>query len=155
MLEIVWGNKAHLQQLVVFALVFLAYWKGASPERQAALVFVSMFVFDRSYHWVFGPGVFILRANLGHIMIDAAALAAFVIVALRANRLYPLWLASFQLMIIVSHIVRAINPAMLNGVYGILAFVPSYLEVLAFGTGILAHIRRQARFGQYRSWQLS
>ena len=155
MLGTIWGYKAELQQLVLLALILLAYWRGGSPERQVASICVGMLVLDRMYHWVFGPGQFLLRANLGHIVIDTAALVAFVIVALRANRLYPLWLASFQLMIIVSHIVRAINPAMLNGAYGILAFVPSYLEVLAFGTGILAHIRRQSRFGQYRSWQLS
>jgi hypothetical protein len=135
------------------AFILLAFWRGAAPERQAAFVFIGMFVTDRMYHWIFGTGLFFLRANSGHILIDAIALGAFVVIALRANRFYPLWLASFQLMTIASHIVRAINPRMLNGAYAVLAYAPSYLEVTVFAVGVVLHLRRQRKFGQYQSWQ--
>ena len=96
-----------------------------------------MFVADRIYHALFGNGRLLLSDDLGHVLIDAAALAGFVWIALRANRVYPLWLASFQLMTLVSHVVRALSPSVATGAYAILIFAPSYLEVL--GSGLIDH----------------
>ena len=153
MFETIWLHKSLIQWLLLSVFVLLAVWRGGGPERQFALVFIGMFCFDRLYHLLFGRGQFLLRADLGHILIDTIALAAFVLIALRANRFYPLWLASFQLMTIVSHIVRAVSPAVEHGAYAILVYAPSYLEVLVFGLGVMLHIRRRAKYGPYRSWQ--
>lgn len=155
MFETIWLNKSLIQWLLLLVFVLLALWRGAGPERQFVLVFIGMFFFDRLYHLFFGRGQFIWNADLGHLLIDTIALAAFVVIALRANRFYPIWLASFQLMTIVSHIARAVSPAIEHGAYAILVFAPSYLEVLVFGLGIILHIRRQAKRGPYRSWQNS
>lgn len=155
MFETIWLFKSHLQWLLLLVFVLLALWRGAGPERQSALVFIGMFAFDRFYHLLFGRGEFFLGADLGHILIDSIALVAFVLIALRANRVYPIWLASFQLLTIVSHVVRAISPAIEHGAYAILVHAPSYLEVAVFGLGTLLHIKRQAKYGPYRSWQNS
>lgn len=155
MFETIWLNKSLIQWLLLLVFVLLALWQGAKPERHFALVFIGMFSLDRLYHLIFGRGQFFLNADLGHLLIDTIALAAFVVIALRANRVYPIWLASFQLMTIVSHIVRAASPAIEHGAYAILVFAPSYLEVLVFGLGITAHIRRQAKRGPHRPWQNS
>jgi len=153
MLEALWINRPVIQWLILIAFIALAFWRGAAPERQAALTFIGMFIADRLYHCIFGAGLFFLHANTGHILIDAIALYAFAVIALRANRFYPLWLASFQLMTIASHIVRAVNPNILNGAYAVLAFAPSYLEVIVFAVGVVLHLRRQRKYGQYPSWQ--
>lgn len=155
MLWTVWQLKSQAQWVALSAFIALALWRGAGPERRIACVFIFMFVADRIYHALFGNGRLLLNADLGHVLIDAAALAGFVWIALRANRVYPLWLASFQLMTLVSHVVRALSPSVATGAYAILIFAPSYLEVLVFGLGLLLHIRRQAKFGPYRSWRSS
>lgn len=155
MLEALWLLKSQIQWLVLLALILLALWRGGAPERQAAFVFVGVFVADRLYHWILPAGAHLLRVDFGHILIDSIALAFFMVIALRANRIYPLWLASFQLMTIVSHIEQAISPTIHRGAYAVLAFAPSYLEIAVFGIGIFLHLRRQAKFGQYQSWQNS
>lgn len=153
MLEMVWQSKALIQWYALLGLIALALWKGGGPERGIAGTFLFVLVGDRLYHWAFGAGTTWLSVDLGHFLIDAIALAMFASIALRANRVYPLWLASFQLMTVISHPVRAINPRTVEGVYAILNYAPSYLELLVFGLGIVAHLQRQARFGPYRSWQ--
>lgn len=155
MLELMWQLKSEAQWLILMLTVLLALWRGAGPERQVAGTFLTMFFVDRLYHAVFEGGRFYLRVDVGHILIDLVVLGAFIAIALRANRVYPIWLASLQLMTLVSHIVRALSPAIINGVYAILMFAPSYLEVLTFGLGVGLHIRRQRKYGPYRSWRHS
>lgn len=152
MFQVIWFAKSHAQWLVLLAFVILAFWRGAAPERQVASAFVAMFAFDRIYHLVWTSGIFVHRADAGHIVIDVMVFVIFGAIALRANRFYPLWLAAFQLIIMVSHIVRAASPAILRGAYEILAFAPSYLQVLVFGAGVILHIRRVARHGPYPSF---
>ena len=94
MLWMVWELKSQAQLIALLAFIVLALWRGAGPERRIAGVFIFMFVADRVYHAVLGSGRLLLNADLGHVLIDAVALAAFVWIALRANRVYPLWLAS-------------------------------------------------------------
>lgn len=155
MVEMIWQLKSQLQWLFLAAIILVALWRGATPERQVAAVFVFMFVTDRAYHGLFGKGQFLWNADLGHILIDGSALIGFVLIALRANRVYPICLASLQLMTVVSHIVRAISPAVAKGAYAILIYTPSYLEVLVFGLGVVFHLARARRYGQYRSWRPS
>jgi len=153
MAEIFWQYRSQAQWFVLIVIVAIAYRRGASPERQVATVFVAMFVLDRLYHLIFGSGLRVFDAEIGHALIDTVVFGAFVTIALRANRMYPLWLASFQLMIIASHVARAANPFILSGAYAILAFAPSYLEVATFALGLATHMRRNRKFGPYRSWQ--
>jgi hypothetical protein len=45
----------------------------------------------------------------GDLVIDTAVLLAFVAIALRSDRFWPLWVAGLQLTISMSHILKAIN----------------------------------------------
>lgn len=155
MFAMIWQHKGDLQALLLLALIVIAMWQGAGPERWIAGTFLGMFVLDRIYHLVFSRGLFYRDADLGHIMIDVLAVAAFGLVALNANRMYPLWLAGVQLMSLVAHVVRAINPAIEQGAYAILEFAPSYGLIAIFAGGVLLHINRRAKFRPYRSWLIS
>ena len=87
--------------------------------------------------------------------IDIAAGISFSIVALRANRIYPICLAGFQLAAIASHFLKSLAPTINGQAYGILIAGPSYLQTAIFLLGLSLHIRRQRRLGPYRSWQAS
>jgi hypothetical protein len=153
MLIVLWQNRLAIQLGILGTCIFVAFWRGAGPERWLAGTFVMMFALDRLYHFQFGPGQIFLGANLGHILIDGAATAVFVWIALSANRVYPLWLAGFQLMSTVSHVVRAISPAIADNAYTMLMIFPSYLQTAAFGLGLSMHILRKKKYGPYRSWR--
>jgi hypothetical protein len=133
--------------------VLLATWRGAAPERWLAGTFILMFALDRFYHVFFGPGHDIVGVSPGHILIDAVAAVLFVWIGLSANRVYPLWVAGFQLMAVVSHVVRAISPAIASGAYKTIMIAPSYLQTAAFTLGVILHMRREIRYGPYRSWR--
>lgn len=153
MLYALWQLKWEAQSLLLLALVIVAIWRGAAPERSVAAVFAGMFVLDRVYHVLCGQGLVLDGVNIGHILIDGAATVAFGVIALHANRVYPLWLTGLQLAATVSHVLRAISPVMAHDAYALLMIAPSYLQTAVFALGLLLHCRRTRRFGRYRSWQ--
>jgi hypothetical protein len=155
MLEVLWELKSQLQLISLLLIVILALWRGAAPERLVAGVFIGMYGLDRLYHLIFPAGLYFFRAEVGHVVIDVIVLVAFTKIALRVNRFYPLWLTGCQLITLVSHTVQAVSPSILTGAYAILAFTPSYLQVLGFGVGVVMHLRRQAHHGQYPSFRSS
>ena len=86
------------------------------------------------------------RVNVGHLVLDIAALFAFVLIAIRANRWWTVWLASAQVVAVVSHFLRGITSAMHPWVYAAMTRGPSWLEIaLLFGGTALYQHRRRAR----------
>ena len=155
MLALVWSLKTVLQIGVLLLLILIALWRGAGPERWSAAVFIGMFLLDRLYHFVLGSGARYGTMDLGHFCIDSIAAIAFVAIALRANRIYPLCLAALQVVAVVSHVIRAISVAVAGGAYSILMIAPSYLQIAVFGAGLCLHLRRSRTFRHYPSWLVS
>jgi hypothetical protein len=153
MLGVLWQMKDRYQEVILALLVIVAVWRGASPERWVAATFAAIWGVDRLYHLSIPTGLFWREVDLGHCAIDFVGFASIGWVALRANRIYPICLGALQLMVLMSHVVRGLSPAIVTGAYRILALAPSYLLIAVFAAGLLLHIRRQAKFGPYRSWQ--
>jgi hypothetical protein len=148
-----WLAKVFAQWAILAILVIVALWRGKGPERVCASTFVAMFVLDQLYHLMFPSGPVVEPVNVGHLVIDIAAAASFGVVALFANRIYPICLAGLQLAAVTSHFLRFLAPSINGQTYGILISAPSYLQTLAFGLGLALHLRRQARSGRYPSWR--
>lgn len=155
MIDFILAYKADLQFIVMVALCLAAFRWGKAPERIAALSVGSMFFLDIPYHAVFGPGVRFETIDVGHALLDIIAGLLLTALALFANRLYPLWLASFQWLAIISHLVRDLNSEMLPLAYALMVIVPSYMQQLVLTIGIAAHRRRERLHGPYRSWRTS
>jgi hypothetical protein len=70
------------------------------------------------------------------MVIDLTVLAAFLFVALRSNRFWPLWVAGLQLTMSTSHVLKAIELDLLPRAYAAAAIFWSYpiLLILAIGT---------------------
>ena len=70
------------------------------------------------------------------LAIDATMLAAFIVIALRSDRFWPLWVAGLQLTISISHVLKAVQPDLLPIAYGVAERFWSYpiLIILAVGT---------------------
>ena len=143
-------------QTAAFALLALAAWRwGQGPERALAAILVWFRVADWTYHGVFQTSLQLSEIDLAHFVIDAIACAAAFAVALYANRIYPLWFAAVQLLVVFAHFARELAVDVLPVVYAIMFMAPSYLQTAILALGIWLHWRRVRRHGPYRSWRHS
>jgi hypothetical protein len=130
------------------------HW-GATPERICAATLFTVTFADPAYHILVGHGAIYRSVDIGHLVMDLAVAAVFVAVALRANRVYPLWLAAFQLVSVLSHFAREVTEFFPMRAYGFMSFGPYYFILLILAGGITLHARRIRRLGLYRSWRRS
>jgi len=70
------------------------------------------------------------------LLVDIVTLAAFVFVALRSNRFWPLWVAGLQLTTSMSHMLKAVDLGLVPQAYAAAEKFWSYpiLLILAVGT---------------------
>lgn len=142
--------------LVSMALLVLAVLRwGAGPERVCVAMIVFMNLGDRLYHAVIDRGTLYASVDLGHLFIDVVAAALFIGVALRANRVYPLWLSAFQLVSVISHFAREMDTKLVTFAYGLMTYAPYYFILLILTGGLWMHARRVRHYGPYPSWRTS
>ena len=146
-------------QVFVLLLLFLAvcgwgYWRGGAPERIAAAIIVVWVLSDVTYHLLFGPSGFV-TVDPVHIVLDGGELIAIVWLALRANRMWPLWAAAAQVICMSGHVVAFIEEGGMRRAYWALTQLPPYIQLVALLLGAVAHVRRERRIGAYRSWRIA
>jgi hypothetical protein len=139
---------------LILGAVFVAYGRGGAPERLAATIIVAWMVSDVSYHLVFGPSGFDVVDPV-HLVIDGGELVAIMWLALRANRMWPLWAAAAQLICVAGHLAAFVDVAGMKRAYWAMTQLPAYIQLIALVCGALAHARRFERIGPYRSWRFS
>ncbi|HEU4651800.1 MAG TPA: hypothetical protein VFS49_10335 [Croceibacterium sp.] len=140
-----------LTVLAAGALVAVA--RGGPPERLAAAIIVSWILADVVYHLMFGPSGF-AHVDPVHLFLDGSELVAIVWLALRANRMWPLWAAAAQLICVSGHFALFMEPGMQRA-YWAMTQLPQYIQLTALVLGAVAHARRFERIGPYRSWRFS
>jgi len=138
-------------------LLAVAIWRwGAGPERWLIAVFIATMV---------APIYLVYWLDLGnpaegpfaeaYVTLDLLAAASFTLIALNANRNYPLWIAGFQLVAIGAHGVKGLIDSITPLAYAILVVGPSYCQLLLIMGGFVRHVLRTRRFGPYRDWRRS
>ena len=133
---------------------FYAWRRGGPPERIAAKIVILWILTDVGYHLQFGPSGFVV-VDPAHLLIDGGELVAIMWLALRANRIWPLWAAAAQVMTFSGHIVVMIGESGLNSAYWAMTQLPPFIQLLALVCGAAFHAHRYRRLGPYRSWRLS
>ncbi|WP_194954901.1 hypothetical protein [Sphingopyxis solisilvae] len=128
---------------------------GAGPEKICAAALFAMTYGDPLYHLLVAQGPAYGTVDVGHLAQDSIVAAVYVGVALQANRVYPIWLAAFQLVSLLSHFAREVTDFFPKLAYGLMNYGPYYTTILILGLGIAAHARRRRRLGPYRSWRTS
>lgn len=139
---------------IVAVLAILAMVYGAGPEKACALTPVLMALLDRIYHSIFGSAIY-HTVDFGHFFIDFIALFIFATVSIHANRVYPIWVAAWQFIAVISHFTRGMSEAVGLRAYAILIMAPSLFEIALIGAGLALHVRRKRRYVRYRSWRAS
>ena len=148
------NHRADLQYISSL-LLGLAMWRwGGGPERGIAILFCGVLMAPLISFRLFGSGSMIFgNFAMLYVGLDTIALIGFVLIALNANRNYPLWVAGLQLVAVCAHMVRGFADAVSPLAYVILAIGPSYGQLTLMLIGLLRHRWRLRRFGAYRDWR--
>ena len=82
----------------------------------------------------------------GLMLVDLGVLAGFIVVALRSERFWPLWIAGLQLTTSIGHLLKGVDQDLLPRAYGAALQFWSYpiLVILAVGTYRRSQRVRQA-----------
>jgi hypothetical protein len=155
MVDLLISYRAALQYAIIAGLAFYAIARGDPPERIAALALPLMIALIYFYELALPQDGQYEAVDPFLMMIDLVGLIIFAALALKANRMYPLWLLAAQLVSVMMHFARDINADMPGMVYFILTTAPSYVQITALGIGLYCHRRRIARYGKYRPWRTS
>jgi hypothetical protein len=139
---------------LVAACGAIAWSRGGPPERIAAAIIVGWIVLDVLYHLMFGPADF-NEVDPVHLVLDGAELVAIVSLALRANRVWPLWAAAAQLICVAGHVAALVEPRGMTLAYWAMTQLPPFIQLIALVSGAVAHTRRTHRIGPYPSWRVA
>lgn len=119
--------------LLLAGLVALTFWRGRTDERIAAGVCVggtlltvivgNQLAVDHSYF------------DIAAFLVDVGVLAAFLAIALRSSRFWPLWVTGLQLTTTSIHLLMIVSPRLPGGIFGAALAVWSYPILFLIGIG--------------------
>jgi hypothetical protein len=128
-------------------VVLIAWWRGRTDERLAACV------------CVVGTGLTALATpalgdrytgfETGIFLVDLLVLVAFLAIALRSDRFWPMWVAGLQLTGTAVHLLKLLQPDLMPFVVGAALAFWSYPILLLIGIGAW----RTAMVQQWRDHQ--
>ncbi|MBS0363254.1 MAG: hypothetical protein JSR98_17905 [Proteobacteria bacterium] len=114
-----------------------AFWKGGREEQAAAggllLSWVATLIL-RDPKWL-GP-------QWGAFAADSCLLLLLTAIALRSQRFWPLFAAAFQLLCVVIHFARILDPGVRAWAYATGQVIFSQWVFFAVGVGVFTHWRR-------------
>lgn len=146
-----WTAQAPAIPAALLIGVLLLTWRfGRGPERALACLMFAFVLVDPVQTTVGSGG----SEDATNAVRDGLVLFGVGIVALRANRLYPLFMAGAALVAVLANLMYW--SALLKGrfSYMVLTAVPSYLMVSALLIGFAFHIRRERKNGPYPAWKM-
>ena len=133
------GPHAMIPRYVIFwALLLLtcayALWRGRGDEKIAAGV--ALLATVATQFVIPPPSLRYSGVQFSLVAIDIAVLAAFVAIALRSKRFWPLWVAGLQLTNSMSHLMKGIESDLIPQAYAAAAVFWSYpiLLIIIVGT---------------------
>jgi hypothetical protein len=135
-----------------FAIVCSVYagLKGAGPERiGAAVILVGSALTTVGMS---GPSSRYTYVESGALLVDGAALVAFLFLSLRAERFWPLCVTALQIVGTAGHAVKLLDAEVLRAAYAFAMAVWSYPMWFLVVLGTWNHQKRLARNGVDRSW---
>lgn len=131
-----------------------ALWRGGTPERIVAVIFLCA-----------GPATYLvmrakwdtafLDVEMRMLLIDTVMLIGLVWLASTANRYWPIWVASLQLILVAVHGVKAFDPTLVAWTYAVATGKLAYPQLALLALGTWRHRRRRIETGADRSWATS
>lgn len=148
-------NRPFAQDALAYFVCIAALVWGAGPERAVALIWLIFFEFLMNlYLIVWGPAFQLQRIDVFLASGDIVAGFIWVIIAVNANRNYPLLIAALQLLTIGAHLARGLIESIAPVAYAVMVVAPGWLQLLVLGAGVGRHVLRRRRYGPYREWRV-
>jgi len=123
--------------------VIFAGWRGGGPERGTAGVYVLALTGSAYVGFLQVPGDFQV-VPISLFLVDSLLLIALCMIAVRSNRWWPIPAAGCQLVAVLVHIGKLLDPTMIPDGYAFLVTIWSWPMVALLGLGTWAHRRRLA-----------
>lgn len=145
-------------QSLIYDALLLACWayamlKGGAPERIGASILLVGSAL--TFLAVTGPTARFASMEAGILAVDVAASIAFLVLALRAERFWPLWITGLQLIGTAGHVVKLVDPDVIRWAYAFVLAFWSYPMLFLLTLGTWLHQKRLARHGVDTSWSSS
>ena len=120
-----------------------AYRWGGTPEKAVAAMYLLAAVATVVVH----PATTVRYRNveMGVFLIDACLLAGLCVVSVRADRWWPLCATALQLLTVLSHVGKAVNPGLWRYGYQLMAVWAAWPTVGLLALGVWRHHRRTRR----------
>lgn len=130
--------------LIFWGILFItcgyALWRGRKYEQLAAIICIVASVTSVLAHSPVHQRY--TSVETGDLVIDTAVLLAFVAIALRSDRFWPLWVAGLQLTISMSHLFKAIDVGLIPIAYAAAERFWSYPTLIIIAIGAWRQHRR-------------
>jgi hypothetical protein len=130
-----------------------AFIEGGAPERIGAAIFLIGSVL--TYVSLETSPIRFRGVEVGVFIIDFVSFVAFVLLAIRANRFWPIWVSALVGLGLVGHLAMLVHPHVIPWAYAVVLSMWSYPMLLVMTAGTYAHRRRLIRNGADRSWTRS
>lgn len=143
------------QDILAFTLCISAFIWGGGPERAVAATWLVVFeIAGRVYRLVADTGFKLTDVDLFLATTDGIAGIIWIVVALYANRNYTLWIAGMQVLAMTAHLARGLAETISPIAYITMVVAPGWFQLIFLAIGLIRHISRKRRFGEYRDWRL-
>lgn len=155
MIGLVLEYRDEIQSVAAWLVCIAALVWGGGPEKAIGLIWLVLFKgLDNLVRVGLPTNLSNEIAHSFYVVNDLFALAAFVVIAVHANRFYTLWIASFQVLAMLAHLAKELSDHISSISYAVLAFMPGYFQLGLLAGGLILHVRRRRRTGPYRDWRL-
>ncbi len=157
MVELVASDYRVVAQVIVaWALCSAALIWGGGPERAIAITWLIVFEIGLRLapHWL-GLRFQYVDIELWLFTGELIACAMFIAIALVANRNYALGVAAMQVLAVTAHLARGIAETVAPIAYLVMIAVPGWAQLFLLAIGLVRHILRKRKYGDYRDWRIS
>ena len=127
-----------------------ALWAGGGPERVGAAVYAlsvpitHLALLASNQHW--------RNLEIGVLIVDAVTFVIFIVIALRADRFWPIWVSALLGIALLGHLGRFVMPDTYWRAYAKVLAMWSYPILALMVLGTFLHRRRLNLHGADRSW---
>lgn len=135
----------------LFLIAAFALWKGGVPERIAAVAFLAAAAATRLAQR--GASGMFHNLELDVLIIDLVLLAVLLALALRADRIWPIWMIGIHGLTVGVHAAKAYDPGIVPWIYGLAVGKLAYPMLLLLMVATIRHRRRLTLYGTDPSWK--
>ena len=139
-----------LFNVLLAATCAYAWWAGGQPEKIiAGLLLIGC---AATFALPFDPSSSFRRVELATLTIDLIAMLGFTLVAVMANRFWPLWFTAIHLLTIAVHGAKGYDPGLVPAIYAAATTKLAYPLLVILACGAMRHRDRKRRVPNVADW---